>query len=642
MTWERYTGATQTGLEVIAWTGPIFNPRSYCDDPTVGVVGIYIAKAPVCHLKLTPRTQFENTNIAWDISASGSTTSTIATFDITWGGTTDIGDLAAQSWGGAKSGNVQFTTAGIYTVEATVTDLLGAVSSPSKQTIYIAIGPGPIAYIAAIGSTNQGVYVHTNAGGLVSASSGLAGGYLNIRAIRLHPAYKDLPTAKQHIWIATEDGVAYSTTGATTWTTVSKADLGTPANTVGDSPAPATAALDQIDIAFDPQDPQRVYVFRGITTPNLRTWLYYSEDYGATWNNNQIYQNDILVEDSFNSNLTKVIQGADETKAVVAYKRVSASYPLYVKIVSIPSGVASASLSFGGLSTDGGQFSIDRMDADYAVVIWNSKTGASAAVFVDLWDISGSEVTEATDDLMIENWSGGGANTAICAASSTVAFGIFYNGAVASGRLVELGRSGATLTETSTDDITLANTILDIGALTATKVIAVYLDGSNYPTATAIETSGGTSQGAAATLESTAFTGSLSVIALSGTLAVAMYSGSGVIHLTAMTISGTTITVGTPLVISAASSVVEMGMGFISATSLAVNFYDDTSNLVNVYSVSGTTLSLVSSRIVSDVGDLVILDSGEIALSYIDSNDVRLESIAGIAFNQSGIPGGLM
>lgn len=287
-TWDRYAGAIQTGLDALLWTGPIFNPRSYCDDPTLGPVGIYIAKGPVCHLALDPRTQFTNTDIEWDISASGSTTSTVDTFDITWGGTTDIGDLVAQDFDvDPTSGDVQFTTAGTYTVEATVTDLLGQISSPAKQTVTIQDVPtGPV-YISAIGTTNEGIYIYTLAGGLVQSNTGLTGNHTNIRAIAIHPDYKELPAAQQHIWAATEDGAAFSTDGAANWTVISKATLGTPTNDAGDSPAPATADLDQIDLCFDPQDPKRVYLLRTTISP-LRAWLYLTDDYGTTWSNTQV------------------------------------------------------------------------------------------------------------------------------------------------------------------------------------------------------------------------------------------------------------------------------------------------------------------------------------------------------------------
>lgn len=286
MSWERYKN-TLTGIELRSKTGDVFYPRSYCDDPTIGPVGIYTAKAPVCKLKLTPRTQFANTNIAWDISQSVSSTSTLSTFDITWGGTTDIGDLVAQAWSGAKTGNVQFTTPGTYTISATVTDLLGTISKTIQVTVniisatqgYIGLGR------AYIGTTDGGLYTILPGGDPVQQNDGLTGNHINFRSVRINSHFNDLPITSQHLWAATQDGVAYTVNGATGWNVISKATLGTPENAVSDSPAPATADLDQIEIWPDPQDYSRIYLLRTTAT---RSWLYYTDDYGSTWTNQQV------------------------------------------------------------------------------------------------------------------------------------------------------------------------------------------------------------------------------------------------------------------------------------------------------------------------------------------------------------------
>lgn len=281
-TWDRYKNTNPTGLEIRVRSGGTFHPRSYCDDPTLGPVGIYVAKEPVCKLSMTPNPQFSNTNIAWDISDSVSSTGTIDTFDIAWGGTTDIGDLADQAWASdPKTGNVQYTTPGTYTVTATVTDLLGKTSKEAKLTVTII----ELEATAYIGTTDGGLFTLTPTAGPTAANTGLSGDQLKFRAVHIHPAYKDLASNQIHLWACTADGVSYSADGGGSWTNISKATLGAPENAAGDDPAPATADLDQIDIAFDPQDVNRVYLRRGTAT---RTWLYWTEDYGANWDNESV------------------------------------------------------------------------------------------------------------------------------------------------------------------------------------------------------------------------------------------------------------------------------------------------------------------------------------------------------------------
>ena len=281
MTWERFANANPTGLRVEAWLGSVANFRSYCDDPDLGPVGIYISKEPVCKLKLTPTVQFTNTDIAWDISQSRSTTGTLDTFDIDWGGTTDIGDLASQAWAGAKTGNVQYTTVGNYTVTAYVTDLLGQRSKEAIVEVRIII---PVERVY-IGTTNNGVYLMDNGGTPAASNTGLTGDDLKLRTIRLNPHHQDNPAEEQHLWVCTAAGLAYSTDGGATFDTITKATMGAPVNSAADDPTPATADLDQIDLWFDPQEKRRVYVLRTTAT---RAWVYYTDDYGATWDNNQV------------------------------------------------------------------------------------------------------------------------------------------------------------------------------------------------------------------------------------------------------------------------------------------------------------------------------------------------------------------
>ena len=211
MAWDRYKSNT-TSFEVQSEIGRPFYPRDFCDDPN-GTV--YVTKDPVCKLTLDPVEQFTNTDIAWDISASSSATGTIDTYDINWGGTTDIGNLSGQSWAGSKTGNVQFTTAGTYTVTATVTDTLSNKSKPCEVEVTIideefGENANDRAYI---GTTNGGLFILTPPDTLTQNNAGLTGNHANFRAMRFNPHYRDEASNFRHIWVPTEDGVAYTVDG---------------------------------------------------------------------------------------------------------------------------------------------------------------------------------------------------------------------------------------------------------------------------------------------------------------------------------------------------------------------------------------------------------------------------------------------
>jgi hypothetical protein len=281
MTWARYAGEA-TGIEGEIWSGRIFTPRFYCDDPTMGPVGIYATKPPVCHLILSPRVQYLGEAIDWDISPSGSATSTISTYTINFGGG-GVANISGASWSGSKTGSATYNAVGTYTVEAFVTDLLGTESQHVFITVEI-VEPVERLYI---GTSDSGVFISDNGATPTASNSGLSGDDLDIRAIRVHPAYAGLPPGQQHVWLVTKTGLAYSTNGGSTWTTISEATLGTPTNGAADDPAPTASGLDQIDLAFDPQDDRRLYVVRFTTSPR-RAWLYMSDDYGANWSNTQV------------------------------------------------------------------------------------------------------------------------------------------------------------------------------------------------------------------------------------------------------------------------------------------------------------------------------------------------------------------
>ncbi len=279
--WDRYKTPT-TGLEIIAQLGKNFNPRYYCDD-TTGTV--YVTKNPVAVLKLTPTVQFINTNVAWDVSQSVSATGTIDTYDLTFGGG-GASDLLAQSFAGAKTGNVQYTSTGTFTVTLTVTDTGGLVSAPAKQIVNIVDIQGiSKIYIA---TSDTGIFTYLPGGTPATANTGLSGGDLNVNSGKLNPNFAHLAVGQHHYWMCNDNGIAFSVDGCASYTKITKATLGNPTNTAGDGSPPDTDDLDEIAIAFDPQDIRRVYLLRVTDSTwnasfDPRAFLYWTNDYGTSW-----------------------------------------------------------------------------------------------------------------------------------------------------------------------------------------------------------------------------------------------------------------------------------------------------------------------------------------------------------------------
>ena len=282
-TWDRYL-SNITGLEIKAQLGKKFTPRFFCDDPTGGV---YVTKAPVAVLKLDPTVQFTNTNIAWDVSESDSATGTIDTFDLTFGGG-GASNLTGQDFAiDPLTGNVQYTSTGEFIVTLVVVDTGGNQSQPAKQTVNIVDiqGIGKV-YIS---TSDSGIFTYVPGGTPTAANTGLSGGDLNTNDGRLNEHYENLSNS-QHHWITNDNGLAFSVNGVSTYAKITKATLGDPTNTAGDASPPTTTDLDEISLGYCPQDINRVYLLRLTDSTwnasfDPRAFLYWTNDYGATWLN---------------------------------------------------------------------------------------------------------------------------------------------------------------------------------------------------------------------------------------------------------------------------------------------------------------------------------------------------------------------
>ncbi len=283
--WDRYK-SNITGLEIVVQKRTRFRPRFYCDDQN-GVV--YLTKAPVAVLSLVPTTQFTNANIAWTVDQSISATGTLDTFDLTFGGG-GATDLTGQDWSvDPLTGNVQYTSTGRFTVTLYVTDTGGNRSQAARQIVTIVDEANhEIISKIYIATSDTGIFTYTSGNAPATANAGLSGGDLNVNSGRLHPVIAVLPAALQHYWFACDTGVIYSTDGAATWTKITKATLGDPTNTAQDASPPDTDDLDEIAIEFDTFELRRVYVLRVTNSTwnasnESRAFLYWTDDYGATW-----------------------------------------------------------------------------------------------------------------------------------------------------------------------------------------------------------------------------------------------------------------------------------------------------------------------------------------------------------------------
>lgn len=276
MVWERYT-SKQTGFQTRVSRGNIFRPMFWCDCGTGMVPTYYATKPPVAKLIMTPTVQFINTNIAWDVSNSEAPNGTVDTFTLKFGGATDIGDQTNIDFTvpANRTGNVQYTTLGTYQATLTVKDTTGAQSFEVSKTIFI-VEANVATYL---GTSSDGAFRQLPGGAFTQQNTGLTSNALN--SLTFNENTSGYPQSAQHVFATNANGIAISTDGASTWTETLKAALPDPANSAGDGTPPVTADLTELALMADPVDPNRLYLLRYTAT---RIWLFWSGDYGLTWN----------------------------------------------------------------------------------------------------------------------------------------------------------------------------------------------------------------------------------------------------------------------------------------------------------------------------------------------------------------------
>jgi hypothetical protein len=193
-------------------------------------------------------------------------------------------------------------------------------------------------------------------------------------------------------------------------------------------------------------------------------------------------------------------------------------------------------------------------------------------------------------------------------------------------KVVVASVSGTTLTWNTPATVSSVGVTssISITSLSSTSVLTVFdnANSSNYPSAVASTISGTTvTNGTAVSLESVGCSNFMGVAALSGTSAVAVWSRTSNAYGMAagMTVSGTTITVGTPITYSAASTISSTNGAMqpitFDGSSAAYSIYRVASKTyVNKFVLSGTSAT------VADYQEIFAYDARSPAIAAFNSN----------------------
>jgi hypothetical protein len=247
--------------------GAVFHPLFVCCS-SPNSLGLSEAKEPVAIIDLDP---FDLAFVGDIVNYTGT-----ASYD-------PDGSIASYAWlfeghtpssGTASAGTLNWGTAGVYTVQLTVTDGTGAKSSPARlEMIVLDRDQATGSWLA----TSSGVYYSNNTTTWVAENSGLSGAALGVWKVIIDPATQDLPDNSKVLWAATNGGV-YTTIGtAGTW---ALKNPGTVENDWADSPAPVPGSLNFRDIHFAGY---RLFAMANWQNGSAlwRSWMFYTDDAGT-------------------------------------------------------------------------------------------------------------------------------------------------------------------------------------------------------------------------------------------------------------------------------------------------------------------------------------------------------------------------
>ena len=321
------------------------------------------------------------------------------------------------------------------------------------------------------------------------------------------------------------------------------------------------------------------YLFSLAPQTGYYTWAYATATAAGSWTTQQVTTDYVGTPTlygntaSYNQLYGKVVAPISSTQAVQLY---SVNTNLYAVVVTNTSGV----LSYGTptlISNGCGSYvSIDMLSSTLGIVIFGG-TGSVTPTAVTI-SISGTTITANTPLAL----TGAGTTTygyvlEIAALSSTAA--IIVCGTAANCASI-LTVSGTTLSQGSSYAIGGVNNIpVGVTALSATKIALIYTSTTNVTNAATA------------------------------------------------TISGTTITLNTPLNISpAAHNLYAVSLTALSATSFAAFFTDNYTNYLQAFTVAGTVVTSVSQQTIASsnasFGSITALSSTSGIVTYQNSSSV--------------------
>lgn len=215
-------------------------------------------------------------------------------------------------------------------------------------------------------------------------------------------------------------------------------------------------------------------------------------------------------------------------------------------------------------------------------------------------------------------------NIVMCALTATTALAMYYSS------LVVISVSGTTPSFGTAVSTGLTANYKSISPLSSTKAIILYDGTSSYPTANVVSVSGTTvTIGSALVIQSVGTGQITSVIALSDTTAIAQMTGAAsVVQVAPLTISGTTVTAGSVSSLTAAQIYSSpQAAAYINAASGVALYQNAAGAGVGVAAIYGAS-TLATGSVTTLVATT---DTTRMTGIYLDTNKILLAYTVGIA-----------